>query len=133
MKRSNTSRKIGLWKLSLTNPMSFVRPVVSEEASALGRYPSSAAAFCTFLRVFSETEAPSVKVRETAERETHARNATSLSVIAITTSTNLQRESGPYCNFVQPVARWAKPQFSVNPTPCSMRKTVSLPSVLQDG
>jgi hypothetical protein len=34
-------------------------------------------------RIFSETDAPSVKVRETADRDTLARSATSFSVTAI--------------------------------------------------
>jgi hypothetical protein len=34
--RSNTSRNIGLWKLLEIRPISFVRPVVSDEASAFG-------------------------------------------------------------------------------------------------
>jgi hypothetical protein len=56
-----------------TRPISLVRPVVRLEASALGLYPSSAAAFSTFLRIFNDTDAPSVKVRETAARDTPAR------------------------------------------------------------
>jgi hypothetical protein len=37
---------------------------------AFGLYPNSRAAFSTLARVLAETEAPSVKVRDTAERET---------------------------------------------------------------
>ena len=62
--------------------MSLVRPVVKLDASALGVYPRASAAFFTLRRVASETEAPSVKVRETAEVETPAFRATSLRVIA---------------------------------------------------
>jgi Tat protein secretion system quality control protein TatD with DNase activity len=39
---------------------------------ALGLYPSAFAAFSTLARVLAETDAPSVKVRDTAERETPA-------------------------------------------------------------
>ena len=49
-------------------------------ASAFGLYPSSAAAFSTLRRIFAETDAPSVKVRDTAERDTPARSATSFNV-----------------------------------------------------
>jgi hypothetical protein len=38
------------------------------------------AAFSTFLRIFNDTDAPSVKVRETAARDTPALSATSFSV-----------------------------------------------------
>jgi hypothetical protein len=36
VKRSKTSKKIGLWKLLEISPISFVRPVVRLEANALG-------------------------------------------------------------------------------------------------
>ena len=83
MKRSKISRNSGLWKLFDTSPISLVRPVVRLEASALGQYPSSSAAAITLARVSLDTEAPSVKVRETAERDTPARAATSFKVTAI--------------------------------------------------
>ncbi len=41
----------------------------------------ASAALSTFCRVFSDTEAPGVKVRETAERETPASLATSSALI----------------------------------------------------
>ena len=62
------------------SPISLVRPVVRDEAKAFGLYPSSSAARSTLARIFSDTEAPSVNVRDTAERETPARSATSLRV-----------------------------------------------------
>ena len=63
--------------------MSLVRPVVKDDAKAFGAYPSSDAAVSTLVRIFSETEAPSVNVRETADVDTPARLATSLRVTGI--------------------------------------------------
>ena len=64
-------------------PISFVRPVVSDEAKAFGLYPKACEASITFKRTFFETEAPSVNVRDTAERDTPAISATSFKVTAI--------------------------------------------------
>jgi hypothetical protein len=53
------------------------------------------AAFSTFrLRIFIDTDAPSVKVRETAERETPARSATSFSVGGMI-SVSIVPDAGP--------------------------------------
>ena len=46
--------------------------------SIFGLYPSASAALVTFLRVRSETLAPAVNVRETADCETPATLATSV-------------------------------------------------------
>ena len=61
-------------------PRIFERRVISDRANKLGRYLSDRAALSTFLRVSAETLAPSVKVRDTAERETPAIRATSCEV-----------------------------------------------------
>ena len=72
-----------------------MRPVVKEEASAFGRYPSSSAAFSIFARVAGDTDAPSVKHRETADLDTPARAATSLSVTRTYVSPNLSESEVP--------------------------------------
>ncbi len=53
------------------------RRVVSDRAMAFGRYPSASAARRTLARVPGAALAPSVKVRDTAERDTPAAAATS--------------------------------------------------------
>ena len=62
-----------------------LRLVVRLRAWALGRYPSLRAASITFSRVASETLAPGVKVRLTADCETLARRATSMEVTLLFT------------------------------------------------
>ena len=60
--------------------MSLVRPVVRDDARALGLYPRKLEASITLRLTFSEADAPSVNVRETAEADTPAIFATSFKV-----------------------------------------------------
>lgn len=71
-----------MWKLLEISPINLVRPVVNDDANAFGLYPNSRAALSTLRRMTSEIEAPSVKVRDTAERDTPALSATSFNVTA---------------------------------------------------
>ena len=57
--------------------------MLSPRARKFGLYPRSSAAFSTRARVAPDTDAPGVKVRDTADRDTPARRATCVSVIAI--------------------------------------------------
>ena len=82
--------------------MSLVRPVVKDDAKAFGAYPSSDAAVSTLLRIFSETEAPSVNVRETADVDTPARLATSFRVTGIGSLVPYDRSAG----IVEPNIHW---------------------------